>query len=91
VEGELTSVTGGGLSLIVENDTASCMQLSADDWFAIAKWGSEKGLLETWQKGIAATLASYANDNWSKKPSEKQAKHGVAIIKAYRESLSGSN
>ena len=72
----------------VEDNMARCMQLSADQWFAIARWGATSGLLLEWQKGIANTLSGYAINSWTKFPSEKQAKHGVAIINLYQENQS---
>ncbi len=72
----------------IKDNMARCMQLSADEWFAIARWGATSGLLLEWQKGIANTLSGYAINNWVKYPSEKQAKHGVSIINLYQENQS---
>ncbi len=63
----------------------ACMQLSADDWFKIHKWGAATGELASWQVGIANTLCTYAAGNWGKKPSVKQAKRGTEIIELARE------
>lgn len=64
----------------IQNSIARCMQVSAETWFRVQMWGSSSGRLETWQCGIANTLAGYAAGGWKKRPSEKQARHGVKIL-----------
>lgn len=59
---------------------AACMQLSAEQWFAIHLWGTRTGHLAKWQAGIAHTLSSYAGSGWERVPTQKQAKHGVRIL-----------
>lgn len=88
--GDKTIIDLPKISADVSDNMARCMQLSGDDWFAIARWGSTSGLLEGWQKGLASTLSSYAINNWDKLPSEKQAKHGVNIINLYQENQSSN-
>lgn len=72
-----------GVSDDVQSNIARCLQVSADKWFKIQLWGNESGELQTWQIGIANTLGGYAAQGWTKKPSEKQAKHGVVILELY--------
>ena len=60
------------------------MELNAEQWIAIVTWGNGPGDLEKWQLGIATTLASYAAQGWTRTPSQKQAKHGAAIIESAR-------
>ena len=81
----LTTIPTGpsGESVDIQNNMARCLQLSPQDWFEIAQWGKQSGILENWQCGIANTLSSYALQNWEKKPSEKQAAHGVKIFELY--------
>lgn len=81
----LTSVSSGMYTgdVDIENNIARCMQHGPQDWFNAAQWGKDSGLLEPWQCGIANTLSSYALQNWEKKPSEKQAAHGVKIFELY--------
>jgi AIPR protein len=67
----------------VQSNVARCLQADAQKWFRIQLWGNETQELKPWQIGIANTLAGYAAQGWTKKPSEKQAKHGVAILEAY--------
>jgi hypothetical protein len=67
----------------VQSNVARCLQADAQKWFRIQLWGNETQELKPWQIGIANTLAGYAAQGWMKKPSEKQAKHGVAILEAY--------
>ena len=76
------------ISSDVSDNMARCMQLSADDWFAIATWGSSSGLLLGWQIGLSNSLSGLAINNWDRLPSEKQAKHGVNIITLYEENQS---
>jgi hypothetical protein len=60
------------------------MELAEKDWLAIADWGQKSNELKEWQRGLARSLAGYAAENWSKKPSDKQAKHGARMIEAAR-------
>jgi hypothetical protein len=46
----------------------------------IATWGQKSGVLVSWQKGIARTLAGYAAEGWQRLPSIKQARQGVKMI-----------
>lgn len=78
------------LDVDVENNIARCLQLSAKEWFEISQWGRESGVLEPWQIGVANTLSGYANLGWQKKPSEKQAKHGVVVIQKFKDSASSN-
>lgn len=64
---------------------SACMQLTADDWLKIHKWGVATGALAKWQAGIAMTLCQYAASGWQKKPSVKQAKHGAVMIHLARD------
>jgi hypothetical protein len=66
------------------NNAARCMELDATQWMSIVGWGNESGDLKKWQLGIATTLASYAAQGWTRTPSQKQAKHGAAIIEVAR-------
>lgn len=81
-----TAVAGHAVPDAVHNNVARCMQVDAAKWFQIQIWGSESGSLQEWQIGIANTLAGYAAQGWKKRPSEKQAAHGVKILEAYAES-----
>lgn len=69
-----------GMSTEDENNAARCMALNAEQWMKIVAWGNSSGELKSWQMGIATTLASYAAQGWNRAPSQKQAKHGAAII-----------
>lgn len=73
----------------VQSNVARCLQADAQKWFRIQLWGNETQELKPWQIGIANTLAGYAAQGWMKKPSEKQAKHGVAILEAYARAQPG--
>jgi hypothetical protein len=57
-----------------------CQGIGAQQWIAISQWGSESGILQDWQCGIAGTLGTYAARDWARAPSAKQARHGVEIL-----------
>ena len=71
-----------------QSNVARCIEVDAETWFKIQLWGRESGGLQSWQIGIANTLSGYAAQGWLKKPSEKQAKHGVAILELFRQANS---
>lgn len=64
---------------------AECMKLSAEQWFAIHKWGRQDGNLAEWQAGIALTLSGYASGGWQRVPSAKQARQAVRILDVIRQ------
>ncbi len=57
-----------------------CREIDATTWLSIHAWGTQSGLLERWQAGIAHTLAGYAANRWSRAPSPKQARQAVKIL-----------
>lgn len=57
-----------------------CKCVDGPTWLSIHAWGKKSGHLQKWQIGISHTLAGYAASGWSRGPSVKQAKHGVAIL-----------
>jgi len=67
----------------VQSNVARCLQADAQKWLRIQLWGNESQQLQPWQIGIANTLGGYAAQGWTKKPSEKQAKHAVVILEAF--------
>ena len=69
----------------LENNIARCMAIPGETWFKIQVWGGETQKLLAWQIGIANTLAGYAAGGWQRRPSEKQAKHGVKILEIAEE------
>jgi hypothetical protein len=72
-----------GLSDEVQSNVARCLQVDAETWFKLQLWGRESGQLQPWQIGIANTLSGYAAQGWTRKPSEKQAKHAVVILQEF--------
>jgi len=84
--GDLTNIEVDGkmVSTGEANDIALCMELTAEDWFRVQMWGSTTHKLEGWQIGIANTLSGYAGTGWKKRPSIKQARHGVKIMELYK-------
>jgi hypothetical protein len=87
VKADLTTVgnIGHTVSHTTENNIAKCLGVNAETWFKIQLWGNQSSKLLNWQCGIANTLAGYAAAGWKKKPSEKQAKRGVEILKLAEE------
>lgn len=90
LSGGLRTVVEGyeGVPDEVQNNIARCMHVDAATWLRIQIWGSETKQLAFWQTGIANTLSGYAATGWQKKPSEKQAKHGVVILDLYEQAHS---
>lgn len=87
--GHTEKSTDSGASQLSDQDRiniARCVETNAEKWLEIVTWGSTSGKLKDWQCGIATTLASYAAQNWTKPPSQRQAKHGVAILELAEES-----
>jgi hypothetical protein len=72
-----------GVSEDVQSNVARCLQVDPQKWLKIQLWGRESQQLQPWQIGIANTLGGYAAQGWTKKPSEKQAKHAVVILEQF--------
>jgi hypothetical protein len=72
-----------GVSEVVQSNVAHCLQVDPQKWLKIQLWGSETKQLQPWQIGIANTLGGYAAQGWTKKPSEKQAKHAVVVLELF--------
>jgi hypothetical protein len=77
-------------SVSIHNAIAQCMQVDATTWFEIQIWGNKSGQLKGWQTGIANTLSGYAAAGWDKKPSVKQATHGVKILELFRDAANST-
>ncbi len=80
--GSVAGRKGINLSDEDRENIARVMQVEPEEWIHISGWGARTRSLPDWQAGIAATLASYAAGNWSRVPSAKQARQGVAILLA---------
>jgi hypothetical protein len=79
--GDLAGRNGLDLTSEDRENIARVMQVTAEEWVHISGWGSKTGCLQSWQIGIATTLATYAATDWVRVPSKKQALQGVAILK----------
>ena len=64
-------------------NVARCLELTSEQWMAIVTWGSGHGGLLKWQLGLAMSLAGYKAQGLTQ-ISQKQAKHGAAMIEAAR-------
>lgn len=61
-----------------------CMRVPSSVWVATAEAGQRSGVLHFKLAGICMTLANYAAGGWSRRPSVKQAKHGLDSIAKVR-------
>lgn len=61
-----------------------CMRVPSSVWVATAEAGQRSGVLHFKLAGICMTLANYAAGGWSRRPSIKQAKHGLESIAKVR-------
>jgi hypothetical protein len=75
---------GEELSAHDHNNVARCLELDAAGWLAAVNWAKRSGDFSDLTINVAATLAGYAAQGWTRTPSPKQAKHGAAIIEAAR-------
>ncbi len=75
---------GEQLSPRDHNNVARCLELDAAKWLVAVNWARQSGNFPDLTINVAATLAGYAAQGWTRTPSAKQAKHGAAIIEAAR-------
>ncbi|WP_296104688.1 AIPR family protein [uncultured Agrobacterium sp.] len=61
-----------------------CMRVPSAIWVSTAELGQRSGILHFKLAGICMTLANYAAGDWSRRPSIKQAKHGLESIAKVR-------
>jgi hypothetical protein len=61
-----------------------CMRVPSSVWVATAEAGQRSGVLHFKLAGICMTLANYAAGGWSRRPSLKQAKHGLESVAKVR-------
>ena len=76
--------SSSNLSDLSDEDYENMAEVMAIDdvtWLKIHGWGKTTGELEWWQCGIALTLSGLASGNWDQKPSPKQVKQGVSILR----------
>ena len=71
------------LSDIDITNIARCVELDADEWLKLIRWGQDSEILEGWQCSIASTLMANAANNWERQPSPRQAAQAIEIIKAW--------
>ncbi|MFO1482349.1 MAG: AIPR family protein [Verrucomicrobiaceae bacterium] len=80
----LGSVRGDELSAHDHNNVARCLEIDAAKWLVAVNWAKQSGDFSNLTINVAATLAGYAAQGWTRMPSQKQAKHGAVIIEAAR-------
>lgn len=61
-----------------------CMRVPSAMWIATAEAGQRSGVLHFKLAGICMTLANYAAGGWARRPSVKQAKHGLGCVAKVR-------
>ncbi len=65
---------------------ARCMEVDAVRWLEAAEKGQAGGVIHWKVAGICRTLAGYAAGGWTRKPSAKQARHGLDALGKVQES-----
>lgn len=60
------------------------MRIPSSIWVATAEAGQRSGVLHFKLAGICMTLANYAAGGWARRPSVKQAKHGLESVAKVR-------
>lgn len=73
-----------GLNVADYAQIEECMRIPSSVWVATAEAGQRSGVLHFKLAGICMTLANYAAGGWSRRPSVKQAKHGVESVAKVR-------
>ncbi len=74
----------GGLNVSDYARIEECMRVPSSVWVATAEAGQRSGVLHFKLAGICMTLANYAAGGWRRRPSLKQAKHGLDSIAKVR-------
>lgn len=58
-----------------------CCSVDGAGWTRVVAWGAESGRIAQFDQRVALTLAGYAVQGWQKKPSLKQARIGVRVLR----------
>jgi hypothetical protein len=93
--GELAGAHAGGGAVAADSPPSGlnvadyarieeCMRVPSSVWVATAEAGQRNGVLHFKLAGICMTLANYAAGGWSRRPSVKQAKHGLESVAKVR-------
>jgi hypothetical protein len=69
-----------GLNVADYAKIEECMRIPSSVWIATAEAGQRSGVLHFKLAGICMTLANYAAGGWARRPSAKQAKHGLESV-----------
>lgn len=65
-----------------EDLISACCGIDGAGWTKVVAWGAEAGRITNFDQRVALTLAGYALQGWQKKPSFKQARIGVRVLRA---------
>ncbi|KQM76169.1 AIPR protein [Sphingomonas sp. Leaf22] len=80
----ITDSAAGSLNVADYARIEECMRIPSSVWVATAEAGQRSGVLHFKLAGICMTLANYAAGGWSRRPSIKQAKHGLESVAKVR-------
>jgi AIPR protein len=81
--GHVDAIAPVGTHSVADYDRiARCMKVDATTWLEAAERGQQAGIIHWRVAGICRTMASYAAGGWGRKPSVKQAKHGLDAVLA---------
>ncbi|AGA08330.1 AIPR protein (plasmid) [Sinorhizobium meliloti GR4] len=82
--GAVTDRHGPTLQVADYDRIEECMRIPSAVWVAAAEAGQRSGVLHFKLASICMTLANYAAGGWSRRPSIKQAKHGLESVAKVR-------
>lgn len=83
LEGDITQEAASAWE--EEEAIDECMQHDAATWAKLNFWGISTNALDYYERGVAHTLSEYAALEWTKKPSIKQARIGVRVLRRARD------
>lgn len=79
--------SGVAVGLLDTSDATAiseCLRLSPEDWERLLEWAMKEDDLHWGARGVVSTLRGYALRNWTKRPSIKQARAVVRVIKRWQ-------
>lgn len=82
--GAIADRAGSVLQVADYDRIEECMRIPSSVWVTTAEAGQRSGVLHFKLAGICMTLANYAAGGWSRRPSVKQAKHGLECVAKVR-------
>ncbi|HXS54018.1 MAG TPA: AIPR family protein [Usitatibacter sp.] len=77
--------TQSATSSLDEEAVEECMKYDATTWAKLNFWGVSTNALDYYERGVAHTLSEYAALQWVKRPSIKQARIGLRVLRRGRD------